>query len=137
MSTYVADTQEAAERLSIVGTHVCLTVVAAGRIPQAVDDGMLTEAAEPASIEEQRWRHAFVTWDRIRTGDCDSWSCTICERDYSGLQMLSVLGVIDDPRTPGSAGPVAVALVCASCASTSPEEIEREIARTFGLVRRN
>jgi hypothetical protein len=122
VSTYVAGTQEVAERLGIAGTHVCLTVIEAERIPQAVEDGTLTSAAEPASIEEQRWRYAFMAWDRIRTGDCDSWSCALCERDYSGLRMLSALGVIDDPRTPGSAGPVDVALVCASCASGNVEE---------------
>ena len=47
MSTYVADTPEAAERLGITGTHVCLTVIAAERIPQAVEDGTLTSAIEP------------------------------------------------------------------------------------------
>jgi hypothetical protein len=137
MGTYVASTQEVAERLGLTGTHVCLTVIEAERIPQAVEDGTLTEAAEPASIEEQRWRYAFMAWDRIRTEEPDSWSCALCGRDYSGLRMLSILGVIDDPRTPGSAGPVDVPLVCASCASASPDEMEREIASTLGLARRN
>jgi hypothetical protein len=138
MGTYIAGTQEVAERLGITGTHVRLTVIPAERIPQAVEDGTLTEAAEPASIEEQRWRYAFMAWDRIRTGDCEFWSCALCERDYSGLRVLSILGVIDDPREPlTAAGPVDVPLVCASCASGSPEEIEREIAQTLGLARRN
>jgi hypothetical protein len=138
MSTYVANTQQAAERLGITGTHVCLTVITAERIPRATEDGTLTEALEPATAEEKRWRYAFIAWDRIRTGDCDSWSCSLCERDYSGLPMLSVLGVVDDPREPlCAAGPVAVALVCTSCAGGRAEEMEREIARTLGLARRN
>jgi hypothetical protein len=106
--------------LGIAGTHVCLTVIPAERIPQGVEDGTLTSAAEPASVEEQRWRYAFIAWDRIRTEEPDSWSCSLCERDYSGLRMLSALGVIDDPRTPGSAGPVDVALVCASSLARAP-----------------
>jgi hypothetical protein len=136
VSTYVASTQEVAERLGITGTHVCLTLITAERIPRAVEDGTLTEAEEPATVEEKRWRHAFMAWDRVRTGDCDSWSCALCGRDYSGLRMLSVLGVIDDPREP-LPGPVDVPLVCASCASGNPEGIEREIASTLGLARRN
>jgi hypothetical protein len=87
-----------------------------------------------AVLEREGWERGKPT---ASTGDHDPWSCTICERDYFGPQMLSVLGVIDDPRTPGSAGPVAVALVCAPCAGGRTEEMEREIARTFGLARRN
>jgi hypothetical protein len=103
-------------------------VIGVERIPQAVEDGTLTSAAEPAFTEEKRWRHAFMAWDRIRTGDRDPWSCILCRRDYSGIDALAVLGVIDDPRTDHSASrsstePVAVALVCASCASASPERL--------------
>jgi hypothetical protein len=61
--------------------------------------------------------------------------CTLCKRDYSGLRVLSVLGVIDDPReAPTPNKPAAMALVCTSCDSVSSEETRKKIERVFGLI---
>ena len=49
--------------------------------------------------------------------------------------MLSVLGIIDDPReAPRPNKSAAMAVVCASCDSVSSEETQRRIEQMFGLV---
>jgi hypothetical protein len=79
-----------------------------------------------------------MVWDRIRTGEYYPWTCTLCGRDYSGLQTLSVLGIVDDPReAPRPNKPAAMAVVCGSCDSVSTEETQRRIEQMFGLIGTN
>jgi hypothetical protein len=70
------------------GKPMSLTLLGAGLIPQAIRDGTLQTkimAEEPAA-ERHLWRYVFMAWDRVRTGEYDPWTCTLCERDYSGLR---------------------------------------------------
>jgi hypothetical protein len=119
------------------GKPMSHSLIGAGLILQAVQNGTLQAKimAKQATAERHLWRYAFMVWDRVRTGECDPWSCTLCGRDYSGLQMLSVLGIIDDPReAPLPNKSAAMALVCAPCDNVSTEDTQRGIEQTFGLV---
>jgi hypothetical protein len=136
----LVETQQAMERLdaTTVGKPVCLTMMGAGVIAGALLDGTLRAKimARQATGERHLWRYCFMVWDRVRTGEYSPWACTLCGGDYFGLQRLSVLGVIDDPRrgsTPDK--PAAMALVCTACDSVSQEETQRRIRQKFGLVK--
>jgi hypothetical protein len=139
---HLTDTHKAMERLdaTTAGKPMCLTLLGSGLIAQAIRDGTLAKRimAGQATTERHLWRYAFMVWDRVRTGEYDPWSCTLCGHSYSGLAMLSVLGIVDDPReAPCKDKPAAVAVVCTSCDSASTEETQKGIEQTFGLIRTN
>jgi hypothetical protein len=125
----IDDPREAMVRLTqgvsnMAGKPMSLTLFGAGLIPQAIQNGTLRAKtmAKKATAEQHLWRLAFMAWDRIR----DPWECTLCGRDYSGLPMLSVLGIVDDPReAPRQNKPAVMALVCTSCDGVSTEETRR------------
>jgi hypothetical protein len=119
------------------GKPMSLILLGAGLILQAIQDGTLRAKimVKQTTTESHLWHYAFMAWDRVRTGELNPWTCALCEHDYSGLQALSVFGVIDDPReAPLPNKPALVALVCGPCDGVSSEETRRRIGQTFGLI---
>jgi hypothetical protein len=139
---HLVDPRRAMEQLdaAAAGKPMSLILLGAGLIQETVRNGTLAAKilAKQVTTERHLWRYAFMAWDRIRTGEYDPWGCTLCGREYSGLQRLSVFGVIDDPRAaPLPNKPAAMALVCTFCDCVSMEETQRRIEQTFGLTRVN
>ena len=97
----------------MAATNKCLAQIIKSRT--GLQDGTLRAKimVKQTTTESHLWHYAFMARDRIRTGELNPWTCVLCERDYSGLQTLSVLGVIDDPReAPRKNKPAVVTLVC-------------------------
>jgi hypothetical protein len=85
--------------------------------------------------ERHAMRLAFMSFDRIRTGEFASWTCLLCGHDFSGLNQLSVVAVIERALgEPKPDKPGIVASVCHACDSVSPEETSRRIHASFGLL---
>jgi hypothetical protein len=134
----VLDTaKDALERLRVEpGTPMSVMLLGAGLITQAAQNGTLKAKlfTKKATTERHLFRNAFSIWDRIRTGEHNPWQCSLCARDYSGLQMLSVLAMIEQARgDPVPSKPAVMALVCQSCDSVSTQETQRRIEKKFGF----
>jgi hypothetical protein len=123
---------EAIERLDAAGEPMQVTLIGAGLVPAAITSGAIM--AKEITAERHLLRFAFMVWDRIRTGEYDPWTCSLCGRDYSGLTKLSVFGIVEHALgNPTPSKPAAMALVCEVCDCISTEETKRRLERLFGV----
>jgi hypothetical protein len=86
--------------------------------------------------ETRPLRLAFGVYDRIRTGELDTWHCLLCDQTFHGLDDLSALAVTDHPGDTANK-PALTALVCNSCDSVSVEDTERRIYAALNLTKPN
>jgi len=108
--------------VALVGAGLVFALATTGAIP------LDTLGAEAASV-----RRAFGLWDRIRTGELETWTCALCETQHVGLDDLSCFGVITPmgatPKTPGI-----MLSVCQHCDSISTEHTRRRITAMFPMA---
>lgn len=108
--------------VALVGAGLVFALAATGKIP------LDAPGAEPAAM-----RRAFGLWDRIRTGEVETWPCALCETQHFGLADLSCFGVITPmgatPTTPGI-----TLSVCQRCDSISTEHTRRRINALFPMT---
>jgi hypothetical protein len=128
---------DAMDRLGLArrGTPVSVMLIGAGLVAEEVNSGGKRLLSRQNSTEVHACRLAFGIWDRIRTGECATWQCTLCRKAYRGLSSLSVFALADDPRQPPAENKHGVmALVCQRCDSVSPDETMRGVDKAFHLM---
>jgi hypothetical protein len=112
------------------GNPLNVVMVGAGVIlAKALSRSIDLDAPDPESAAVRR---AFGLWDRIRTGEVETWPCALCETQHVGLGDLSCFGVITPlgatPKTKGI-----IVAICQRCDSASAEHTMRQITAMFPM----
>lgn len=129
----IMDTDAAFRKLGTHGKPVLITLVPTSAVVVAALSGKLLTAE--ATIERHVLRYAFMTFDRIRTGELPRWPCGLCAKSHRGLRKLRQLAVIEAAIGAGEPSkPAIVVLICTRCDHGDDDDLGRRIQAHYGLA---